>query len=165
MYTPSSGRSLLICESPGAGLGTRGETLIGQVVQNLFLMVVFGKRELSVGCGGLFLYGGMGTAIRSVNSAGFANNGAITNTAKPAVCNAMEIAIARRLIFLSRAFFSGSPSTRQPSKVPVHGSAFTRSSLDITHLPKNLIVPTRLRFAAPASAGCLAVAGAALAGM
>src|SRR5882724_6961520 len=82
------------------------------------------------------LYGGIGTAIRSANSAGLANNGAIKNTAKPAVCNATEIRIAQRLIFLSLAFLSGSHSTRQPLKVPAHGSAFTRSSLDITHLPK-----------------------------
>src|SRR6266404_7660200 len=83
---------------------------------------------------GLFRYGGIGTIIFPVSSAGFANSGAITKTANAELCSTIEIPTARRLIFLSRAFSSASPSTRHPLNVPVHSSAFARSSLDITHL-------------------------------
>jgi hypothetical protein len=57
------------------------------------------------------------------------------------------------LIFLSRAFCSTSPSTKHPLKLPAHSSAFTRSSLDITHLRKNEeTLPRGSDFAAPATA-------------
>src|SRR5882724_4817273 len=54
---------------------------------------------------GLFRYGGIGTIIFPVSSAGFANSGAITKTANAELCSTIEIPTARRLIFLSRVFF------------------------------------------------------------
>src|SRR5579859_8107913 len=63
--------------------------------------------------------------------------GTSTRATIAAHCNAIEMASARRLIFLSRAFCSGSPSNKQLLSVPICSAAFFFSS-DITHLSQIL---------------------------
>src|SRR5579859_3554044 len=63
--------------------------------------------------------------------------GTSTRATIAAHCNAIEIASARRLSFLSRAFCSGSPSIKQLLRVPICSAAFFFSS-DITHLSQIL---------------------------
>src|SRR5579859_5974550 len=108
---------------------------VGQITQTCVGLCGVGvARSCCLGCP----YGGIGVATRSTNAAGFAKSGAINSAASPAVCNVTEIATARRLIFLSRSVVSASPSTRHPVNVPARASAFTRSSLDMTHLHRDL---------------------------
>src|SRR5262249_41847269 len=78
---------------------------------------------------------GIGVTMLSEIFSVLPNRGTSTSATSAAHCNAIEIASARRLIFLSRAFCSGSPSIKQLLSVPIWSAAFFFPS-DITHLSR-----------------------------
>jgi len=93
------------------------------------------------------------------------NNGTNTKATITNDCSAIEIPSARRLIFRSRAFCSGFPSIKQLLNVPISSAEFF-FSFNGHHTPLPILPRAGKNFLPRRQkAGCLASAGAALAGM
>ena len=123
--------------------------------------------EIALRCAAAALYGGIGIASRSARSSGASQTAAQSPAPPiPQSAAATEMPMARRLIFFSRAF-SVRVAIHQASVKSFPRTAPPSLALRWTsHTSKQWFRFLRdFKFAAPAIAGCLAVTGAALAGM